>query len=271
MRLLMIGDIVGKPGRKIVADAVPLLREQHDLDFVIANGENVAGGSGITPDNYYELVQAGVDAITLGDHIYRRREIYGILESKQNIVKPANYPAEAPGHDFAVVSNSAGASIAIVSLLGRVFMKPVDCPFAAVERVLAKIPTDVKTIVVDFHAEATSDKQLMGRYLDGRVSAVLGTHTHVPTADETILPFGTAFQCDVGMTGPHDSILGRRVDRVLTTTTTFRPEYFDVASGDVRLNGTIVEADSSTGKAQRVTRLAVSEDAIRATGGGKSD
>ncbi len=258
MRLLLIGDIVGKPGRKITTEVVAGLKKREQIDFVVANAENSAGGSGMTPQIYDELMHAGVDAITLGDHIFRRREIYSILESKQNIVKPANYPPEAPGRTLAVVPTQQGP-VAVISLLGRVFMNPVDCPFAAVDRVLADIPPDVTMILVDFHAEATSDKQLMGRYLDGRVSAVLGTHTHVTTADEQILPLGTAFQCDVGMTGPHESILGRRIDRVLTTTRTFRPEYFDVASGRVELHATIVDVDVTSGQATAIRRLQLSE------------
>ncbi|NIL95861.1 MAG: metallophosphoesterase, partial [Planctomycetales bacterium] len=230
MRILFIGDVVGKPGRRIVRQVVSGLVDRERIDMVIANAENSAAGSGITPANYEELMAAGIDAITLGDHIYRRREIYRILETKENIIKPANYPAEAPGKEFAVVTSAGGNKVAVISLMGRVFMKPVDCPFAAVDRVLRSLDKTIKIIVVDVHAEATSDKQALARYLDGRVSAVLGTHTHVPTADECILPGGTAFQCDVGMTGPYDSILGRRTDRVIETTRTFQPLAFDVAS-----------------------------------------
>jgi metallophosphoesterase (TIGR00282 family) len=258
MRLLFVGDVVGKPGRQIVVRSVRGLVEQEQLDLVVVNAENVAGGSGIMPDIYRELVAAGVDGITLGDHIYRRREINPILETAQNIVKPANFPPEAPGHDHMILTARNGAKVAVISLLGRLFMRPVDCPWAAADRVLAQLPSDIKVILVDFHAEATSDKQLMGRYLDGRVSAVLGTHTHVATADEEILPGGTAFQCDVGMTGPHDSILGRRIDRVMETTRTFNPTHFEVATGDVRLNGSIVEVDPATGRAQSVRRLRLS-------------
>lgn len=259
VRVLLIGDIVGKPGREITQKAVTRLKQFCNIDFVIANAENSAGGSGITAEIYDELVEAKVDAITLGDHIYRRREIYNVLETKGNIVKPANYPPQAPGRDLAVVE-SPDAKVAIISLLGRVFVKPVDCPFAAVDRVLAKLSDDVKVIFVDMHAEATGEKQLMGRHLDGRVTAVLGTHTHVPTADSQILPLGTAFQCDVGMTGPHDSVLGRRVDRVLATTITFKPEYYDVASGDNRINGAVVEVDVNTGRAKSIERLSMSDE-----------
>lgn len=258
MRLLLIGDVVGKPGRQIVVRAVRGLVERERLDLVVVNAENIAGGSGITPEIYHELISAGVDGITLGDHIYRRREINPVLEKATNIVKPANFPPEAPGREFMVLSGRNGVPVAVISLLGRVFMRPVDCPWAAVDRVLAQLPPEVKVILIDFHAEATSDKQLMGRYLDGRVSAVLGTHTHVPTADEEILPGGTAFQCDVGMTGPHDSILGRRIDRVMETTRTFNPTHFEVATGDVRINGSIVDVDDATGRAVAIRRLRLS-------------
>jgi 2',3'-cyclic-nucleotide 2'-phosphodiesterase len=259
MRLLLIGDIVGKPGERIVTRCVPGLRKRESLDLVIANAENAADGSGLAPSIYRKLITAGVDCITLGDHIYRRSEIASVLTSAENIVKPANYPASAPGKTWCVVTAADGTRVAVFSLLGRVFMRPVDCPFTAADRVLAEIPEEVKVRVLDFHAEATSDKQLMGRYLDGRASAVLGTHTHVTTADEQIFPGGTAFQCDVGMTGAHESILGRRIDRVLETTLTFQPTQFDVAQGDVRLSGTIVEIDPTTGRAQSIRRLVVTE------------
>jgi hypothetical protein len=255
--LLLIGDVVGKPGRQIIARALKGLVERERLDLVVANAENAAGGSGLTPEIYRELLAAGVDAITLGDHIYKRREINSVLEREANIVKPANFPQHAPGRDFMIVPARNGVRVAVISLLGRVFMRPVDCPWSAADRVLAQLPPEVKVVLVDFHAEATSDKQLMGRHLDGRVTAVLGTHTHVPTADEGLLAGGTAFQCDVGMTGPYDSILGRRVDRVMETTLTFNPTHFEVASGDVRLCGTIVDADPATGRALAITRLRV--------------
>jgi len=259
MRILLIGDIVGKPGERIVTRGLPGLRKREGLDLVIANAENAADGSGLAPSIYRKLVAAGVDGITLGDHIYRRSELTSVLTSADNIVKPANFPATAPGKPWCVVPAADGTPVAVVSLLGRVFMRPVDCPWTAADRVLAELPADVKVRIVDFHAEATSDKQLMGRYLDGRVTAVLGTHTHVTTADEQIFPGGTAFQCDVGMTGPHASILGRRIDRVLETTLTFQPTQFEVAVGDVRLCGTIVEADPATGRASAIRRLVVTD------------
>ena len=264
MRILLIGDIVGKPGLKIVTQSLAGLRKRESLDLVIANAENSADGSGIAPSIYKKLIAAGVDCITLGDHIYRRSEICSVLREESNIVKPANYPPQAPGKTWAVVKSAAGVSVAVFSLMGRVFMRPVDCPFLAADRVLAEIPAEVKVRVLDLHAEATSDKQLMGRFMDGKVSAVLGTHTHVTTADEQILPGGTAFQCDVGMTGPHDSILGRRVDRVMETTVTFQPTQFDVATGDVRLCGTIVDVDENTGRATAIRRLVVTESELPA-------
>lgn len=259
MRILFIGDIVGKPGREIVSRAVPGLIRTRKLDLVVANAENAAGGSGLTPGIYRELMKAGVDAVTLGDHVYRRKEIYSVLENEANIVKPANLPPESVGRNWAVVTARNGTQVAVFCILGRLFMKPVDSPWRAADRVLAELPSDARVRVVDFHAEATSDMQLMGRYLDGRVSAVLGTHTHVPTADESVLPDGTAFQCDVGMTGPFESIIGRRIDRVLETTLTGRPTEFEVATGDLRLCGTIVDVDSESGRATAVERLCVTE------------
>ncbi len=261
MRLLLIGDIVGKPGRQIVAKALPGLRIEEKLDLVVANAENAAGGSGLTPAIYRELIEAGLDGITMGDHVYRRREIFSILTTERRIVRPANYPREAPGRDCAVLRARNGVPVAVFVCLGRVFMSPADCPFHAADRVLGALPSDVRVVLMDFHAEATSDMQLMGRHLDGRVSAVLGTHTHVPTADEQILPGGTAFQCDVGMTGPHESILGRRIDRVLETARTFRPTHFEVAGEDARMRGTIVEVDPQTGRATGIRRIDVDQSA----------
>jgi metallophosphoesterase (TIGR00282 family) len=255
MRILFIGDIVGRPGRDIVVRSVPHLVAERRLDLVVANAENAAGGSGLTPDIYKDLVAAGVDAITLGDHVYRRKEILPVLERESNIVRPANLPEEAVGRSWVAVRARDGTTVGVFCLLGQLFMQPADSPFRVADRVLAAMPSDVRVKLVDCHAEATSEAQMIGRYLDGRTSAVLGTHTHVPTADECILPGGTAFQCDVGMTGPFDSILGRRVDRVLETRLTAHPTQFDVATDDVRLCGTIVEIDPAAGRA--IERLCV--------------
>lgn len=257
MRLLFIGDIVGSPGREIVAAKVPELVAAHQLDLVIANAENAAGGSGITPQIYKQLTKAGVDCITLGDHAFRRKEIFSTLNSAENIVRPGNLPIEAHGREWCIVAARDGTRVGVCCLLGQLFMKPIDSPWRAADRILSAMPSDVKVRFVDFHVEATSEAQLMGRYLAGRVTAVLGTHTHVATADECILAGGTAFQCDVGMTGPHEAILGRRVDRVMETLLTANPTQFEVATGDVRLNGSIVDVDPTTGQATRIERLCV--------------
>ncbi len=260
LRFMLIGDVVGSPGRGIIARTLPRLRSELSLDLVVANAENAAGGSGITGVIFNELIRCGLDGVTLGDHAYRCREIFPTLERESQIVRPGNYPLDAPGKGAMLLETARGHKVGVFSLLGRVFMQPVDCPFAAADRILASFPDDTDAVLLDFHAEATSDKQLMGRHLDGRVAAVLGTHTHVPTADETILPGGTAFQCDVGMTGPFESILGRRIDRVMETVRTFRPTKYDVADGDVRLNGTIVEYDLAARRAVEIRRVVVRGD-----------
>ncbi|MGL4512983.1 MAG: TIGR00282 family metallophosphoesterase [Lacipirellulaceae bacterium] len=257
--VLLIGDVVGKPGRDIVVRALPGLVRERGIDLVVCNAENAAGGSGLTPSLYRDLVRAGVDAITLGDHVYRRREIVATLESESNIVRPANLPAEAAGRRWAVVLSRSGVRAFVCCVLGQLYMKPADSPWRAIDAALAEAPPDVRVRIVDFHAEATSEKQSMGRHLDGRVSVVVGTHTHVATADECVLPGGTAFQCDLGMTGPHDSILGRRSDRVLEATLTGMPCPFDVATGDPRINGSLVDVDSETGLARSIERVSVDQ------------
>lgn len=259
MRFLFIGDIVGKPGLQIVRSAVPRLRKEREIDVVIANAENVSGGSGCTPNHYKQLRDAGVDLITLGDHVYKKSEIISVLKEDDRICRPANFPVQSPGREFARTVISNDTSIAVVCVLGRTFMRPANCPFAAVDRVIAELEPKSKIIVVDIHAEATADKYLMARHLQGRVTAVLGTHTHVPTADEQILPGGTAFICDVGMTGPHDGILGRRADRVLTHAISFVPTSFDVSEGNNRLNGVIVECNAQTGRSESIQRIVVDE------------
>ncbi len=254
MKILFIGDIVGQPGVDAVRALVPKLMADHSLDLVVANAENVCSGSGLTPKQYRQLRTAGVNLMTMGDHVYRRSEIISTLQTEDRICKPANFPRSAPGRDYLLAPARDGVMVAVFCLLGRTFMRPVDCPFIAADRVLAEIADRAKVILVDMHAEATSDKYLMGHYLKGRVSAVLGTHTHVPTADEHLLGT-TAFISDVGMTGPHESILGRRVDRVLAHALDFVPAAFDVASGDPRLSGAIVEIDPATGHALSIRRV----------------
>lgn len=258
MRILFLGDIVGTPGVDLVKAALPGLREREGINCVIANAENASAGSGMTPRTYRQLRQAGIDLVTMGDHVYKKLEITSVLESDECICRPANYPAEAPGRSFALTRLANGVAVAAFSVLGRTYMRPVDCPFKAADAVLATLRDRAQVIVVDVHAEATADKYLLAHYLKGRVAAVLGTHTHVPTADEQILPGGTAFQCDVGMCGPYDSILGRRIDRVLQTVTTFVPTAFDVATGDPRLAGAVVDIDDATGQASAIRRIIVS-------------
>ncbi|MCA9174056.1 MAG: YmdB family metallophosphoesterase [Planctomycetales bacterium] len=260
---MLVGDVVGKPGLQFTVRCIRGLKRRELVDIAVVNAENAADGSGLTPPMFHSLIDAGADCVTLGDHIYRRREIFEVLESDNRIVKPCNYPDDAPGKRWTVVSTPSGASVGIFSALGRVFMKPVDCPFRAADRVLEEMPSEAKIRLLDFHAEATSDMQLMGRYLDGRVSAVLGTHTHVPTADEQILPGGTAFQSDVGMTGPHDSILGRQIDKVQETTLTFRPTFFQVAKNDVKLHATVVDVNDRTGAATDIRRVVVTQDDVK--------
>ncbi len=265
MRILFIGDIVGPPGIEIVRRAVPMLIERERLDCVVANAENAHNGTGLTASLFRKLRTSGVDLITMGDHIYKKVEIIPTLEAETCICKPANFPPDAPGREFAVAQARDGNPVAVVSLLGRTFMRSVDCPFRAIDRVLPQLEGKARVILVDVHAEATADKYLLGHHLDGRVSAVLGTHTHVQTADEHILPHGTAFLCDAGMTGPYDSILGRRIDRVLSTTITFVPSPFDVAIGDPRLAGAIVDVDPETGRAQAIRRVMVDESSLGAS------
>lgn len=263
LRVVLIGDIVGKPGMRVTCKAVAWLREQLRVDAIVANAENAADGSGLRATDYRRLVRHGVDAITLGDHIYRKQEIIEVLNQERNIVRPANLPESAPGLRWTTVPVGQH-TLAVISLLGRVFMKPVDCPFAAVDRALGELGDEVRLRLVDFHAEATSDKQLMGRYLDGRVSAVLGTHTHVTTADEQILPGGTGFQCDVGMTGPMDGILGRKIQPVMRATLTGTPAPFQVSTGSVQLHGTWIDADPVTGRCRGIGRLTIHETALDA-------
>ncbi len=263
--ILCIGDIVGRPGRSIVARAVPALVKQRGIDCVIANAENTANGSGLTESLYDKLLNYGVHLITMGDHIYRRGELMPILEKSDRIVRPVNYPAESIGKEYAIFETPSGARVAVISVMGRLFMRPpCDCPYHAIDRVLARLPSDIKTVVVDMHAEATSEKVAMGWHLAGRVSVVFGTHTHIQTADERILEGGTGYITDLGMTGPYDSVLGRRKDRVLRALMTGLPSPFDVATDDQRLCGILVTVDNDTGRAQHIERVCVDERSLPA-------
>ncbi|MFH1745447.1 MAG: TIGR00282 family metallophosphoesterase [Planctomycetota bacterium] len=256
MRLLLIGDIVGRPGKYACSQIIPRLIRDENIDFVLANAENASDGSGLTSALFQKLRHYGIDVCTMGDHIYRRREILPLLEAEEHIVRPANLPREATGHELALVESRNGTRVAVISVLGRTFMNVrSDCPYHAVDRVLEKIPRDVKIIIVDMHAEATSEKVAMGWHLDGRVSVVAGTHTHVQTADEHILPAGTAYITDLGMTGPHDSVLGRDRRAVVKSLVTGMPHAYMVAKDDVRLLGALVEVDYATGRATTIKRI----------------
>jgi len=255
MRILFIGDIVGEPGRRAVADIVPKLEREESVEFVIANGENVAGGSGITPALADELFKSGVDVITSGDHIWKRKEIVDRIAQDARILRPANYPRGAAGSGSTVVASDSGVNIGVINLVGRVFMQALECPFRVVKEEINKIKGKTNIIIVDMHAEATSEKIALGWYLDGTVSAIIGTHTHVQTADEKILPNGTAFIADAGMTGPFDSVIGRTKESVITRFVTQMPTKFDTAAGDIQLHGVIVDIDELTGRATSIRRV----------------
>ena len=251
MRILMVGDVIGKPGRRAVKQLIPSLRLEHGIDMVIANGENTAGGFGITLETAYELLDSGVDVLTSGNHIWDQKEIIPYLDEGLPLVRPANYP-DAPGRGSLVHNN-----VLVLNLMGRVFMPPLDCPFRAADRILddAAASGGPPVVIVDFHAEATSEKQAMGWYLDGRVSAVLGTHTHVGTVDARLLPRGTAYVSDVGMTGPMDSVIGSETGVVLERFLTGMPQRLSVANGPVLLNSVLVELDQDTGRALAIERI----------------
>ena len=252
MRILMIGDVIGQPGRKAISTLVPDLRREFGINLVIANGENVAGGFGITPDTAGELMDGEVDVITSGNHVWKQKEIIQYINEEWPLIRPANYPPSAPGRGYITVGQTV-----VINLMGRVFMSPLDCPFRTVDDVLGKIngASRPKVIIVDFHAEATSEKQAMAWYLDGRVSAVLGTHTHVATADARILPKGTACVTDVGMTGPYNSVIGSEVRAVLDGFLTQMPRRLTVPQGPVMLNSVLVEVDEQQGVATSIQRI----------------
>lgn len=265
LNILCIGDIVGRPGRRVVGDKLKTLVREMDIDCVIANAENAAGGSGLTPQIYTKLLRAGVNLVTLGDHTYRKRDIIQTLETADNIVRPANFSEHAAGRGVAFYRTSKGPVVAVVALIGRLFMKPGDCPYNAIDKILPRIAHDADVIVVDFHAEATSEKVAMGYHLDGRVALCFGTHTHVVTADERILPKGTAYITDVGMTGAHDSVLGRGAESVLKAFRTQMPYPFEIATGDVRLNGVLATIDTHTKKAERIERIRINVETQEST------
>ncbi len=257
MKLLFVGDVVSKPGRRAVTGLLSRLIDRHRIDYTIVNVENSAGGGGPTHEVMAELAALPIDCFTSGNHIWDKKETLQILEREPKLLRPANYPAGNPGKGLYIGETAAGIKVATMNLEGRVFMSDLESPFLVADRLLAEIPAEVKIRFVDFHAEATSEKQALGFYLDGKVTAVVGTHTHVPTADERILPQGTAFQTDAGMTGPYDSVIGVRADRVIERFLLQRHVSFEPAKGDTRLAGLIIDADETTGKARSVERLLV--------------
>ncbi len=260
LKILCVGDVVGRPGRRIIADKIKPLIKELDIDCVIVDAENAAGGSGLTPQIYDKLLRYGVNLVTLGDHTYRKRDIIKTLETSENIARPANYSEPAAGNGFGFYKTSKGPTIAVVVLIGRLFMKPADCPYNTIDRILPQLKQKADIIIVEFHAEATSEKIAMGYHLDGRVSLCFGTHTHVVTADERIMPKGTAYITDIGMTGGHDSVLGRGVESVLKSFRTQMPFPFEIATGNVKMNSILVTVDSNTKKAERIRRITIGTD-----------
>lgn len=255
IRILFLGDIVGEPGRKAVIKAVPTFLKERGVDFVIANGENAAGGRGITGKITIDLLRAGIAVITTGDHVWDQRETYGYISSEPRLLRPANYPGGTPGQG-SIILDTAKGKIGVLNLQGRTFMQPIlDNPFYCAQSEIARLREETSVIFVDMHCETTSEKIAMGRFLDGKVSAVCGTHTHVQTADEQIFPGGTAFLCDAGMCGPTESCLGREFEPVIRRFLTNTPVAFPIADGPVRLNGALIDIDETTGRALSIQRV----------------
>jgi 2',3'-cyclic-nucleotide 2'-phosphodiesterase len=262
MNILFIGDIIGRPGRELIRKGLRGVVERHQADFVIANAENSAAGFGITKDVGDGLLEMGIDVMTSGNHIWDKREALEYIAAEPRLLRPANYPVGVPGRGSCVTHSGDGRAVGVVNVMGRVFMTPIDDPFAVVLREIESIRPKTRVIIVDFHAEATSEKVSMGWHLDGKVTLVVGTHTHVQTADERILPQGTAYLTDAGMTGPHDSIIGMEREPSLSRFLTGLPSKFEPATGNPRLNGIVVAADEKTGRATGVTRISYSEQEL---------
>ncbi|MCF8011973.1 MAG: TIGR00282 family metallophosphoesterase [Clostridiales bacterium] len=255
MRVILIGDVVGRPGRKAVKDNLPDLITEFKLDLIIANGENAAGGMGLTKDTAKELFDSGIDIITMGNHVWNKKEMLNYISQDENIIRPANYPPGTPGNGYLVYKARNDVKAAVFNLSGRVFMDPLDCPFRKADEILNTLQEDINVIILDFHAEATSEKVSMGRYLDGKVSAVCGTHTHVQTADECILPRKTAYITDIGMTGPCESVIGFKTSVIISKFIKQIPEKFEVASGLYQFNAVIIDFDERTGEAENIHRI----------------
>jgi len=255
MNILFLGDVIGKPGRKAVCSSLPSLIQREAASFVIANCENASGGIGVRPESAGELLAAGVDLLTSGNHIWRHKEVLNFIEQDQRLLRPANFPPGTPGVGWTCVATPGGVSIGVINLIGRVFMASVDCPFQTVEKILAPLREEARIVVVDMHAETTSEKGAMGWVLDGRVSAVLGTHTHVQTADERVLPGGTAFLTDVGMCGPINSVIGMKAKLAIRRFQTCLPTRFEPATGAVGIQGAVVTVDPESGHATAIKRI----------------
>jgi metallophosphoesterase (TIGR00282 family) len=262
MNVLFIGDIVGRPGRELVRKGLRGLVDTHSIDLVIANAENSANGFGVTKDIGDALLDYGVDVMTSGNHIWDKKEVLDYMPTQPKLLRPANYPAGVPGRGSYVAHTGDGRAVGVINVMGRVFMLNIDDPFQVVLKEIEAVRAKTKVIVVDFHAEATSEKVAMGWHLDGKVTLVVGTHTHVQTADERILPNGTAYLTDAGMTGPHDSIIGMEREPSLARFLNGMPSRFEPATGNPRLNGVIVSADHATGRATKVTRISLSEQEL---------
>jgi metallophosphoesterase (TIGR00282 family) len=259
MRLLFVGDVVGKPGRRALARLLPRLVDEQRADYVVVNIENAAGGFGVTPDVLDEMAELPIHCYTTGNHVWDKKEVVELFAREPRLLRPANYPDGNPGRGVHVGETAAGVKVATLHLEGQVFMKNLESPFRTAERLVAELPHEVKVRFLDFHAEATSEKQALGIFLDGKVSAVVGTHTHVPTADERVLPGGTAYLTDAGMTGPYEGVIGFKADRVLQRFLLQTPSSFEVAKRDVRLAAAVVDVDETSGRARGIERLLVAD------------
>jgi 2',3'-cyclic-nucleotide 2'-phosphodiesterase len=260
MKVLFIGDVVGKPGRRAVRELLPRIVNDREIDFVVANCENAASGFGVTREIVEELFDDRIDVLTSGNHIWDKKEVLDYIGEYEALLRPANYPPEVPGHGSIIMPHPSGVYVGVINLMGRVFMQPLECPFRKAIEEVERLRKKTKIIIVDIHAEATSEKIALGWHLDGRVSAVLGTHTHVQTADDRILPCGTAYLTDAGMTGAFDSVIGIKKDLILDRFMTQLPNKFEVAKGDVRLQGVILDIEEASGKSLGIERLSVKLD-----------
>jgi len=257
LKVLFLGDVFGKPGRSVLGRELQTIVQENKADIVIANGENTAGGIGITPDICNYMLNIGIDVVTSGNHIYKKKEIYAYIESQPRLLKPANYPPGTPGRGYSIISGGRRNKnkVAVVNICGRVFIENLDCPFRCMDKILKAVREETPIIIVDFHAEATSEKVAMGWYLDSRVSALIGTHTHVQTADERILPGGTAYITDVGMVGPRNSVIGVKKENIIERFLKIMPQKFTVAEGDIIINAVLIDINDKSGRADGIKRI----------------